>query len=406
MTPDEIKLQEESNKLLMDIRSKYETLEKGRITKGDFDEFKSKADKMFGEIDLKLAELSRPKLAPTKDEEKDLETKSFNAFIRKGERGLTPEEKQNVYVPGQNGSVLERKALLIGSGTGGVLCPPEYVQQIFHYASVMHPVRQIATVRQTDRFEVEFPVNDAGIIATWVAEGGTKSETTAPTYALTTVIPQKIQVLIKATQEWLDDTPFNAEAEIAYQAGIAFGALEGTAFWGGNGTTTGPEGMSTNATVLADHRDLGTDNTLAFDDFIKTQYQLESPYAANGAWVMNRVTLGTVMTLKNATTNAYLVQPNLQLGQPNGILGWPVYEWSDVPSQSSTTIPDGALASSIVTMCGDFRRGYTVVDRRGMTVQRLNEVYATTGYIGFMFTARVGGGVIIPPALQILKNIT
>jgi HK97 family phage major capsid protein len=275
------------------------------------------------------------------------------------------------------------------------------VNQIFHYETVMHPMRTVATVRQTNNYEVQFPVNDAGCVATWVSEGGTKTETTAPTYALTTVIPQKHQVLIKATTEWLSDMAFNAEAEIAMQAGLALGKLEGTAFYSGNGTTTGPEGITTNAVVEADHNDNITDNTLAFDDFIKTFYTLEEPYVGGAAWLLNRTTLGVAVGLKSATTNTYLLQPNLQAGQPATILGSPVYTWSDITACAAST---GLTDDQVILFYGDFKRGYTIVDRVGMYVQRLDELYAATGYVGFLISARVGGGVIIPPAIQKLRN--
>lgn len=387
MTPEEIKIQEENTKILMDIQAKYADLEKGRISKADLDQFKANIDTKWAEVDKELARLKAPKLE-IPDREPTPERKAFNKYLRKGLGALEPEE---------------RKALTLADSThAGVLAPAEYVNQIYHYASVMHPIRTVANVRQTNRYEVQFPVNDAGCVATWVAEGGTKTETTAPTYALTTIIPQKMQILLKATTEWLDDEIFNAEAEIALQAGRAFGALESTAFYSGNGTTTGPEGISVNSTVLADHTDFNTDNTLAFDDFIDTQYLLEEPYVRNASWLLNRSTLGVCVGLKSATTNTYLLQPNLQQGQPATILGSPVYTWSDVPGLTSTTAADGV----VVLLYGDFRQGYTVIDRMGMTIQRLNELYAATGYVGFMITARVGGGVIIPPAIQMLKNQT
>ena len=386
MTPEEIKLQEENTKILMDIQAKYLDLEKGRCTKTDLDQFKANVDVRWADVEKELARLKAPRLEVS-GTEPTAERKAFNKFLRKGMSALTPEE---------------HKALtLVEANHAGVLAPAEYVNQIYHYASVMHPIRTVASVRQTERYEVQFPVNDAGCIATWVAEGGTKTETTAPTYALTTIVPQKMQILLKATTEWLDDQVFNAEAEIALQAGRALGALESTAFFSGNGTTTGPEGLNTNATIAADHINTVTDNTLAFDDFIIAQYTVEEPYIPNASWLLNRTTLGVCVGLKSATTNTYLLVPNLQAGQPATILGSPVYTWSAVTAcAASTNLTD----DQIILLYGDFRQGYMVIDRMGMTIQRLNELYAATGYVGFLITARVGGGVIIPPAIQILRN--
>lgn len=396
---DKVKeINEANKKAIADFQAENDRLLKEKASDVRLSEVKAE---FMARIDVLDKELARVKIPPiaSGDVDKDRpEHKAFDSYLRKGFEGVSADERQHLWVPDGMG----KKAWTIGSSTSaGVLCYPEYVNQIQHYAAVMHPIRTVANVRQTDRYELIVPVNDAGCVATWVAEGGTKTETTAPTYANTTIIPQKMQVLLKASTEWLSDENFNAEAEIALQAGRAFGALESTAFFSGNGTTTGPEGMNTNATIAADHINTVTDNTLAFDDFIITQYTLEEPYIPNASWLLNRTTLGVCVGLKSATTNTYLLVPNLQAGQPATILGSPVYSWAAVTACAAST---GLTDDQIILFYGDFRQGYMVVDRIGMTIQRLNELYAATGYVGFMVTARVGGGVIIPPAIQILRN--
>jgi HK97 family phage major capsid protein len=112
--------------------------------------------------------------------------------------------------------------------------------------------------------------------------------------------------------------------------------------------------------------------------------------------------MGVLMGLKNATTNGYLLQPDVQLGFPFRILGRPVVEWGDFPAITSTTLTDAQVVCAI----GDFRQGYLIVDRLDMEVQRLNELYAANGVVGFGITKRVGGGVILPAAIQFLKNMT
>jgi HK97 family phage major capsid protein len=146
-----------------------------------------------------------------------------------------------------------------------------------------------------------------------------------------------------------------------------------------------------------------TDNTLAFDDFIGTQYQLANIYAKRAAWVLNRSTLGTCVGLKSATTNTYLLQQNLQLGQPVTILGSPVYEWSDFPAITAAT---GLTDATMILGYGDFKAGYAIVDRVELYLQRLIEKYAEFGMIGFLARKRVGGVVVLPEAIQLLKNIT
>jgi len=374
------KINAANNKIISDFQADNDRKLKGMITEAAFSDLKTTYQRRFDEQDLELAKLKIPKLV-TADKEPTLHTKAYGKYLR--DQALSPDEA---------------KVLTINDTThAGVLAPPEYVNQIIHYAYLQHPVRAVATVRQTDRERVYFPTESAIGVATWEVESATKSETTGLTYALTTIIPQEIKILYKATQKMLEDSMFNLEAEIASAVGRAFGTLESTAFWGGDGTTTGPEGMSINATVAADANPLNTHDTLTFDDFLETQYMLATPYVANASWLLNRGTVGSILALKSATTAMYLVQPNLTQGQPSQILGSPVYEWASIPIWSAT-------ASQFLGAYGDFRQGYAVVDRVGMTIQRLNELYAAAGMIGFYARARVGGGVILPEAIQLIKN--
>ena len=52
---------------------------------------------------------------------------------------------------------------------------------------------------------------------------------------------------------------------------------------------------------------------------------------------------------------------------------------------------------------GDFNY-YWIADRQGRTFKRLNELYATTGQVGFLASQRVDGKLILPEALKVLKN--
>jgi HK97 family phage major capsid protein len=378
-----------NNKIISDYQAENERNLKGLVTDSAFKDLKGTFEKRWAEVDVELAKLKVPQFK-TAGIEPTLHTKAYGKYLRK--QILTPDEQ---------------KILQIGQPTyAGVLAPPEYADKLLHYAYVQHPFRQVANIRKTDQERVYLHTNDAYGVATWEAELATKTETTGLTYARTTVIPQEMKVLYKATQKMLEDSMFDLEAEIAYAAGRAFGNLESTAFYSGNGTTTGPYGISVDATIVADHTDVNTDNTIAFEDLIDVQYLLEEPYIAHASWLMNRSLLGVIVGLKSAATPVYLLQPNLQAGQPPLILGSPVYTWSAMPAvvaaAGGDTIPG---TGGIYLLYGDFRQAYTIVDRVGITIQRLNELYAADGEIGFYVRARVGGAVVIPPAVQMLCNI-
>lgn len=381
----------ERNKLIHDLNLDFDRKLEGKISQAALDEHKSKVMSRLDALEKDLVEVKKVPAPQPKDEKQADQFKAFDKFLRKGLGALEPEE---------------RKVLTIADSThAGVLAPYEYVMDIIKSLTTYHPLRGLATVRNTDKYAVEFPTETAVPAATWVAESGQKTETTGLTYGLTEVKTFEMKMLFKATQKMLEDGAFNLEAELGTVYARKFGALEGTAFYSGNGTTA-PEGIIANATVLADAKDVTTNDTLAFDDLIKAQYALASPYAKNAAWLMNRALMGTLVGLKNATTNAFILQPDAQAGFPPRILGSPVYEWSDFPAIDSTALGTTPGDAGIVCAYGDFKAGYVIVDRLELQVQRLIEMYADYGMIGFLARRRVGGGVVLPEAIQLLKNQT
>lgn len=385
-------INEKNNKLIYDLQLENDRKLAGLVAGPAFEEFKSKIMAKFDETALELAKLKAPAMSPTFNviggPDPDEHKAAYGHYLRKGWDELTPPEK---------------KVLTIADSThSGVLAPYEYANEIIKKASVFSPMRQIARVRPTSAYALEIPTETAIGVATWVAESAEKTETTGFTHALTEVKTFEMKILYKATQKMLEDSKFNLEAEISDAVGRGFGLLEGTAFYSGNGTTA-PEGIITNSVVLADAKSVATDNTLVFDDLFATCYMLGSPYAKNATWVMNRATLGIILGLKSATTNMYLLQPNLTQGQPATILGAPVLEWPDFPAlAASTSIPDAQMLLGF----GDFRTGYVIADRVDIFIQRLVEKYAEFGMIGFLARKRVGGITVLPEAIQLLKNQT
>lgn len=112
--------------------------------------------------------------------------------------------------------------------------------------------------------------------------------------------------------------------------------------------------------------------------------------------IVNSKTELALRLLKDSN-DQYLWQPSLQQGRPATFAGYPIYNQEDVPQ-----IPATGTAAD-VAIFGDIRSGYRIIDRLGMTVQRLVELYAESGLVGFKVHYRVGGGVIKPDALRILK---
>ncbi|MDP2842802.1 MAG: phage major capsid protein, partial [Acetobacterium sp.] len=72
------------------------------------------------------------------------------------------------------------------------------------------------------------------------------------------------------------------------------------------------------------------------------------------------------------------------------------------PVKTSAYVPNIAAGAKTIAF-GDFSY-YWVADRQGRSFKRLNELYATTGQVGFMATQRVDGKLILPEAIKTLKQ--
>ena len=95
---------------------------------------------------------------------------AFDRYCRKGLEGLSDTEK---------------KALTVSNdSTGGYLAPPEYVRELIKDVTEISPIRSIARVRSTGQRSVQIPKRTGTFAAQWVAESGTRSETTGYTVGL------------------------------------------------------------------------------------------------------------------------------------------------------------------------------------------------------------------------------
>ena len=106
----------------------------------------------------------------------------------------------------------------------------------------------------------------------------------------------------------------------------------------------------------------------------------------------NDATMKVLRQLKNGNGD-YIWQPSVTAGTPDTILNRPVYTSTFMP-----TITAGAKAM----VFGDMNY-YWIADREGRKFQRLNELYAPTGQVGFLASQRVDGKLILPEAVKTLQ---
>ena len=164
-------------------------------------------------------------------------------------------------------------------------------------------------------------------------------------------------------------------------------AAEEAAFLDGNGTGK-PTGLLTSGETGVTAQ---SESAITADEIIDLYHSLRTPYRKNAAFITNDSTIKVIRKLKDST-GQYLWQPGLKEGQPDTILNRPIY--------SSAYMPEISTGNKIM-LFGDLSY-YWISDRQGRTFQRLNELYAAKGQVGFRVFQRVDGKLILPEAVKTL----
>ena len=329
-------------------------------------------------VDEKLVQietlLKRPQFGQ-ETQQVDTHLKSFDKWLRKGKENMDENEI---------------KALTVSDDTAaGFLAPPEYVNELIKTITEITPFRAAARVRATTQKSVQIPSRTATFSAVFVAEQGTRSETTGYTTQLEEIPTHELYALIDISEQELEDSVFDLEAEMQLEFATQFAKAEGTAFISGSGVGK-PEGVLTNSSVGTTNSGSGT--VLTGDGLLDLVHAIKSDYGQNAMFMFNRTTLAAIRKLKDSA-GQYVFQAGMMLtaGVPNTILGYPYVEAPDMPDVSSSAKP---------VVFGDFNRGYMVVDRVNLSVLRDPFTQATSGNVRYVARRRVGGQVILAEALR------
>ena len=232
--------------------------------------------------------------------------------------------------------------------------------------------------------------------ASWIDEEAAYPESD-DSFGQVTIGAHKLATMIKISEELLNDSVFNMPQYVATEFARRIGAAEEEAFFTGNGSGK-PVGILANK---VDNKDVGaqvgvtTANAAAFtaDEIMDLFYSLRAPYRRKAVFIMNDSTIKALRKLKLGN-GEYIWAPSLVAGEPDKLLGKPVY--------TSQFMPEIAAGAKTV-LFGDLGY-YWIAERQGRSFKRLNELYAATGQVGFLGSERVDGKLILPEAVKVLQQ--
>ncbi|MBQ7137379.1 MAG: phage major capsid protein, partial [Clostridia bacterium] len=242
---------------------------------------------------------------------------------------------------------------------------------------------------RTESGDRKIPVVASHGTASWVEEEGQIPESD-DAFGQISIGAHKVATMIKVSDELLQDSVFDIESYIASEFARRIGAAEEDAFINGDGVAK-PTGLLHNTNGAG----IGVTTAgaaLTADEIIDLVHSVKSVYRKKSVFLLNDSSIKAIRKLKDGN-GQYLWQPGLKEGQPDKLLNYRLVTSAYMPEVSAGAKP---------ILFGDFS-SYWIADRQGRSFQRLNELYAATGQVGFRATQRVDGRLVLAEAMKCLQ---
>ncbi|MGB0934823.1 MAG: phage major capsid protein [Alphaproteobacteria bacterium] len=347
-------------------------------------------DKIEGRLEKMHAAMNRPSLsvkseAPYKDDTHQ----GFMQYIKKGDESALQD--------------IETKSLSAGSDPdGGFLVSDQLSNSINTTIGDHSAMRKLANVVKISTDAVELLVSKKGAEAGWVTETGERGDTATPKLVKVRIPVHEIFAKPKATQKLLDDSKVDVDSWLTREISEKLAQMENQSFINGDGEGK-PKGILAHA-LKYDGFEWGKIQALKTgkkgefhenggDKLIDLVNLLKAAHLGNASWLMPRSALACVRKLKDST-GQYLWQPSLDQKNHSTLLGFPIVISDDMPG-----VVRGVKSNSIAF--GNFKAGYTIVDRNNTRV--LRDPFSSKPYIEFYTTRRIGGDVVDFDAIKVLS---
>jgi len=294
----------------------------------------------------------------------------------------------------------EYRAMSEGTTTAGGFGVPVFIDPsiILTAQESDNPFLQVATVSDitTNAWK---GVSSAGVTWSFQAEAAAATDA-SPTLAQPTVTAFMARGFIPYSIEVGEDYPSFA-SEMATLLSVGYNELLIDKFTRGSGTGE-PKGVVTalDATAASEVL-LGAAGTFAATDLHKVWNAVPQKFRRAASWMMPVDNNSLIAQFGTALGANYTV--NLTESGVERIRGRAVYETPYISAFTSTTGHQNVL------VVGDFKTGYRIARRGGMSVELIPMLFDVTnnmptGQRGWFGYARIGGDVVAAPALRLLNQ--
>lgn len=284
-----------------------------------------------------------------------------------------------------------------GATAGYLSAPMQFVEQlikglddVLYMRRISHKTPSIGAAQT-----LGFPYRaTAAADADWKTEVAAADVESTLTYGQREFKPNRLTKLIKLSKTLVGHSNM-APGVVLDELRRVIGVTLEKAYMTGNGSgkplgifTASNDGVPTTQDVAAANA-----TSFVFEDFIDLKYKLKGQYHNRAQWIMHRDLVKAVAKIKDLD-GQYIWQPSAQAGQPDRLLGSPV--------NMSEFAPNTYTAGLYAAVYGDFDF-YWICDADALYLQVLNELYATTNQVGYLFQYFGDGAPVVGEAFARLK---
>lgn len=253
----------------------------------------------------------------------------------------------------------EVRDLLVGTTTaGGYTVPTTLARQLYDFLEVYSGIRQtnVTVLTRGSGEPFDMPTVTAHGTAAIVGEGTALAEAD-PALGKVTLTTYKYGQLLQISSELLQDTAVDITGFIAKDMGRAIGRVTDNAYLNGSGTNS-PTGALVKMGTATTIQTVAT-GVPSYNNLVDTVYSINDLYLANTgvSWLMRQAMAGAIRKLVD-TQGRPIWEPSIQVGQPDMLLGYPVYHdpnMGAVGTAASTAIAFGDWSPFIISQVNTIR---------------------------------------------------
>jgi HK97 family phage major capsid protein len=368
-------------------------------------------DKAMIEVDRLAVEIenSEKRSGAPVEQRVDLQDKNHNRafafakWLRGGDGAIDNTEKRSIeFRDVSEGNVLAH----VGTYSGlGYLVPTGFANKIEQATKYFAPLIEsgvFGTLGTATGNPVPYPTSDdTGNSATIVAEAGTVSEADITASQVVFGAYKLSSGVVKASVELLQDSAFDLEQWLADAFGVRYGRGLESYLTTGSGSSQ-PTGLLTaiaasGATpVIASGSSESTGgaqtgaNSIGYSDLVNLEHSVDPTYRRNARYMFHDLTLASIKKIIDKYGRP-LWAPGIAVDEPDTINGYQYTINQSMPQ----------IAPSNVTVAfGDMSK-FLVRKVSGFAVQRLSELYAINGQVGFISNMRCDSNLIVKTGLAL-----